>query len=75
METGETSTGKILEVDRDMNKTVRDGNFRGNARTYQNFGRLNSRGEYRSNYRDENYSRNRGRDRSGVYHYYVFIYH
>ena len=35
-------------------------NFRGNTRAYQNPGRQNSR-EYRGNYRNENYSTDRGR--------------
>ena len=38
-------------------------NFRGNTRPYQNLGRQNSR-EYRGNYRNENYSRDRGGSRS-----------
>ena len=33
-------------------------------RLYQNFGRQNSKGEYRGNYRDEDYNRERGRSRS-----------
>ena len=33
-------------------------------RTYQNFGRQNSRGEYSGNYRNEDYSRERCRSRS-----------
>ena len=45
-------------------QNYRRGNFRGNVRSYQNFGRQNSRGEYRSIYRNENYSRERGRSRS-----------
>ena len=34
----------------------RGGNFRGNARQYQNFERQNNRREYRNNYRDDDYS-------------------
>ena len=45
-------------------QNYRGGNFRGNMRTYQNFERQNSRGEYRNNYRDEGYSRSRDRNRS-----------
>ena len=39
------------------------GNYRGNARTYQNqnFGRQKNRGVYRVNYRNENYERGRSR--------------
>ena len=33
-------------------------------KTYQNFERQNNRGKYRGNYRNENYSRERGRSRS-----------
>ena len=41
----------------------RRGNFRGNARTYQNqnFRRQNNRGGYTENCRNENYERGRGR--------------
>ena len=38
----------------------RRGHFRGNVRTYQTFGRHNSRREYRDNYGNEDYSRGRG---------------
>ena len=33
-------------------------------RSYQDYGRQNSRGEYRGNYRNEDYSRERARSRS-----------
>ena len=45
-------------------QNYRRGNFTGNARLYQDFGRQNSRAEYRGNYRNESYSRDRGRNRS-----------
>ena len=44
-------------------QNFRRGNFRGNMRMYQNFERQN-RGEYRGNFRNENYSRERGRSMS-----------
>ena len=42
-------------------QNYRGGNFRGNVRTYQNFERHNSTGEYRNNYRGEGCSRSRDR--------------
>ena len=45
-------------------QNYRGGNFRGNARMYQNFERQNNRGEYRNNYRGEGYSKIRDRNRS-----------
>ena len=58
-----------IEVDLDMNKItgmiIGEENFRGNVRMYQNFGRQNNRGGYRGNYSNENYSRKKGRGRSG----------
>ena len=41
-------------------QNYRRGNFGGNVRSYQDFGRQNSREEYRGNYRNENYSREVG---------------
>ena len=38
------------------------GSYRGNMRSYQDFRRQNNKGEYRDNYRNENYSRERERE-------------
>ena len=37
-----------IEVDQGMNKIIQEETVRGNVRTYQNFERQNSRGEYRN---------------------------
>ena len=64
METGD-SIDKIEDINY-RGKNYRGGNFRDNTRTYQNFERKNSRGEYRNNYRDKGYGRIRDRNRSRV---------
>ena len=45
-------------------QNYRGENFKGNARTYQNFERQSSRGEYRNNHRDKGYGRRRDGNRS-----------
>ena len=45
VEIGEFNLTAKVEIDQGMNKTYRRENFRGNSRSYQNFGRQNSRGE------------------------------
>ena len=45
-------------------QNYRGGNFRGNARMYQNFEKQNNRGKYRNNYIGKGYSRCRDRNRS-----------
>ena len=44
---GEFNLAGKAEVDQDMNKIIEKRNFRSNTRSYQNFRRQNSRGEYR----------------------------
>ena len=44
-------------------QNYRTGNFRGNMRIHQNFGRQNNREEYRSNNRNDDYRRERGTSR------------
>ena len=52
------------EVGLDMNKIIGEGNFRGNMR---NFDRQNSQREYRNNYRNEGYDRNKNRSRERLF--------
>ena len=64
VEIGGFNLADKVEVDQGMNKTIGEKIIRRQHRSYQNFGRQNSRGEYRGNYRNEDYSRERGRSRS-----------
>ena len=54
-----------IEVDHRYGQNIRGEKIRDNTRTYHNFERQSSRGEYRNNCRNESYSnRNRSRERS-----------